>query len=146
MYKIILAVISLLCSCSYSNVHSYYSKDCNLNFTIEERGNEDVLIIEKSDSIFFKPQHGHYLGICFYVLDSLKEVYIGPYFNVIRHSEKNYKIKYIDKSFKGLEVNYPLLGNNFWGFQGGCDQGNYTFSVYHDSAYISPSLEPLEWK
>lgn len=145
IYIFFLVIVTLLLSCKKSKVHTYYCKDCDIHFSIEEKGQEDVLIIENYDSIFFRPAHGNYLGICFYITDSLKNIYIGQNFHVSHYSEKNYKIKFIAKDHEGLDVDYPPLGKNFWGFEGGCDQGNYTFGVFHDSKYILPSLEPLEW-
>jgi len=135
----------ILISCRFSKTHTYYCEKANISFSVEERENEDVLIIEKYDSLFFPSSRGNYLGVGFYIPDNSNYIYIGSSFNVKRYSEKNYVIKFMDRDYEGLDVYYPLLGKNFWGFQGGCDQNSYLFAAYHDSIYILPMLKPLEW-
>ena len=106
------------------------------------------MVFDDSDSIYLPRANGHYLGLQFHISEDSDVVYFDindeiPH--IYRYVENKYKIKFIkyDNIYGNVDKSY--FYNHFWGFYGGCDQGRYTFGVWHDSIYIY-ALEPLEWK
>ena len=132
----------------HSDVHTYYCKDIDYTFMILEKDTCDVLVFGNGDSVFYAPPlYGDYLGIEFFLSIDSNTIYLGPYFpTVYRHVVKNYKIKSLKMDIRINKDYYEPYHNNdkYWEFYGGCDQGSYTFGVWHDS-FSMGSLEPLEW-
>ena len=138
--------ILLFVSCS-SKIHTYYNDINGFTFSVVEQENNDVLVLEKTDSIFLPwSLHGQYLPITFYMHDNSNIIYLEPNFEMLRYSMNKYKIKYLKTEFRTqFYPIYPELGNNYWEYNGGCDQGRFYFNVSRDTIFVK-SLEPLEWE
>ena len=57
-------LISIVSSCNYSNVHTYYCDDIDYTFKILERDTCDIMVFSDGDSLFYsRPYNGGYSGI-----------------------------------------------------------------------------------
>lgn len=129
----------LFMSCK-SNVHTYNFKQLNFSFSMEEKEKEDILVIEKTDSIFFPNYDGQYTSVVFYLSEKSDSILLDS----ITASEMH---RYVKNKYKICILTQEKQNSyNYWKFIGGCDQGRYTFSVFHNNKWLGPSLEPLEWK
>lgn len=139
--------ICIVCSCDYSDVHTYYCDDIDYTFKIIERDTCDVMVWGDGDSLFYsRPYNGGYCGLEFFLSVDSNIICIGPNFAPIyRYTEKKYRIKFIEMDLTNEDVYAQYRDYGYWGFYGGCDQDRYTFGVSHDSIYQQKSLEPLEW-
>ena len=71
--------IPLLTSClqNHDELYTYHCNDAHFTFSILERKDASILIIENSDSIIYTPaMEGNYAGIQFYLLDSTNTIFI----------------------------------------------------------------------
>ena len=131
----------------HSCVYTYYCKGIDYTFSVLEKDTCNVIVFGKGDSVFYaSPLYGDYLGIEFYLSVDSNIVYLGPHFPVIYNIvENNYKIMSTKIDINRGKHYVPYRNSAYWGFYGGCDQGSYTFAVFHNSQFIE-GLEPLEWK
>lgn len=138
-------LVSLLCMFfSCRNKFTYYLKETNFTFCVEEKDTEDVIIFGKGDSVFFKSLHGQYCCQNFHVCDSSKTIYLDD-FDYYRIVHKNYNFVVMEFMKDGENLPTVRLPKNCYDFYGSCDQGRYTFFVFKDSTKLR-YLEPLEWK
>lgn len=140
-------VTLLLVSCGRSHF-TYYLKERNYTFSVEEKDKETILVLGEGDSIFFNSRRGQYLGVEFYLNDTSNIVYLPPDFSFHRIVKKNFKYKQIHKTviIKRVIPIYPEVKTHYFGFYGGSERGgHHTFDVSYNDKYIG-SLEPLEWK
>ena len=141
-------LIELLISCYASDVHTYYCKELDYTFKMIEKDTFDVLVLGEGDSVFYShSDNGDYLWISFYLSPDSNLVYFDPSSTEICHRFVEHTLKFTFlKRNKDFTFDYsPYETNAYWRFYGGCDQGSYTFGVFHDSTYVG-TLEPLEWK
>ena len=136
----------LLVGCGRSHF-TYYLKERNYTFSVEEKEKETILVLGEGDSIFFNSRRGQYLGIEFYLNDTSNIVYLPPDFSFHRIVKKNFKYKQIHKT---VIINrfpiYPEVKTHYFGFYGCRERGgHHTFDVSYNDKYIG-NLEPLEWK
>lgn len=139
-------VTFLLVACGRSHF-TYYLKERNYTFSVEEKEKETILVLGEGDSIFFNSRRGQYIGVEFYLNDTSNIVYLSPNFSFHRIVKKNFKYKLIHKTILINRVIpiYPEVKTHYFGFYGESDQGHHTFGVSYNDKYIG-SLEPLEWK
>lgn len=60
-------VTLLLVACGRSHF-TYYLKERNYTFSVEEKDKETILVLGEGDSIFFNSRRGQYLGVEFYLM------------------------------------------------------------------------------
>lgn len=89
-------VTLLLVSCGRSHF-TYYLKERNYTFSVEERDKETILVLGEGDSIFFNSRRGQYLGVEFYLNDTSNIVYLPPDFSFHRIVKKNLNINRFTK-------------------------------------------------
>lgn len=166
MRKILfLLTVSLFLSCYKPNVYTYNCSERNISFKIIEADSFDVLVVDESDSIYLSSAKGQYIGLQFHISEDSDIIYFEqtnhyPFIN--RYVENKYMIKLLELDYIYGEVQHKYLmmnlndkelkeclealnNHHYWGIYGGCDQGRYTFGLWHDSLYMG-TLEPLEWK
>lgn len=170
MKRIILLLyvaIPLLTSClqNHDELYTYHCNDAHFTFSILERKDASILIIENSDSIIYTPaMEGNYAGIQFYLLDSTNTIFIprGLEFfqtdsdsirghlrarpEVVSYKIKShkYKIKYLQQNVESLEFDYSVLGNNFWLFEGNINERGESYTFHYirgNSNHVYPTLE-----
>lgn len=140
--------ITILFSCHGPRIHTYYCKERDISFKIIESDSADIIVFNDSDSIFLSSANGDYLGLQFHIPEDTNIVYFeinDGYPTIYRCVEKNNKILITHFNHLYGNVDKSYFNSHFWGFYGGCDQGKYTFGIWHDSLFVR-SLEPLEWK
>ncbi|WOZ81724.1 hypothetical protein KUA50_001790 [Segatella hominis] len=146
LYILLIGSILLFEACG-SKTHTYYNDKNGFTFSVVEQENNDVLILGKTDSIFLPwSLHGQYLPITFYMHDNSNIIYLRQDFEMLRCTLNKYKIRYLKKEIRTqFYPIYPELGNNYWVYDGGCDQSRYCFNVFRDTIFVK-GLEPLEWE
>lgn len=161
--------ILMLTSClqDHDELYVFRCDDAHFTFSILEKKDASVLILENSDSIIYTPaMHGNYAGIAFYLLDSVNTIYIPrglDFFQADSDSiqgyiktrpsavsykikSNKYEIKDLQQSPETLEYDYSILGSNYWFFEGNIDErgGGYTFHYSRsNSNQIYPTLEAI---
>ena len=140
---IISLYILVSCNIPSGKEPAYYCHEANFHFDIEDTEDACIVIFEDSDSVFLEPTiNGNYGDVNFYVLDSVKTIYLqvrkknGD--TMPKVIEKKYRIKFLTIDYNRPDhpdYDYSVLGNNFWFFGGNCDQGAYTFSYWRNGKY-----------
>lgn len=146
-FLIFVLFVGVLISCHRSE-YTYYCKEMDFTFRILEKDSIDILVFDDNDSVFLPKANGQYLGLQFYIPEDSNIIYYEKssfFFPIYRYAENKYKIQFVKSDYINEDIDKSFFNNHFWRFYGGCDQGRYTFGVWHDSLYLG-SLEPLEWK
>ena len=86
-------VTLLLVACGRSHF-TYYLKERNYTFSVEEKDKETILGLGEGDSIFFNSRRGQYLGVEVYLNDTSDIVYLPAHFSYHRIVKKNFKYKF----------------------------------------------------
>lgn len=147
-------ITALLCTIlhfchPWADTYSYYCPEIDFSFQIREESGSSVLILNGTDTLYYPPLKGQYLGMTFYVLDSCNSIYFLHQYDSVwsrKNIQNKYEIKYLQRD-KRFNLDLTPLGDSYWEFCGGCDQGHHTFSYsYKGMNYKWHLLEPLEWK
>lgn len=148
LFYILAFFIILLTYIGCGNVYVYHCEDARFTFSVLEREDASVLIFEDSDSIFITPaRDGEYVGIEFYLLDSINTIFINPHefqqptYKIASHK---YQIQYLLLSPDSIKVDYSPLGNKYWAFYGNCKERGEGFTFEYrrsNSDFNYPTLK-----
>lgn len=147
LFYILAFFIVLLAYIGGGNLFVYHCEDADFTFSVLEREDASVLIFEDSDSIFITPaMDGDYVGIEFYLLDSINTIFINPHefqrptYKVVSHK---YQIQYLLLSPDSIKVDFSPLGNKYWAFYGNCKERGegFTFAYQRSNfGFNTPTL------
>lgn len=137
-------LVFFLVSCK-NHCYTFNGMVRGMSFSILEGKKQDVLVLDKTDSVFLAPHYGNYLGIDFYLNDSIDVVYLEPKLSVFRIVSNKYEFREIPHGPNDPDYvfpwGYPQVKQHYFCY-GGCDR---TFTLFYEGVE-ELILQPKELK